>query len=102
VEGSIEKGAKVVVIEDLVSTGKSSLMAVEALREIEVDIKGMLAVFTYGFDIAKDNFKAADVELTTLSNYGILIEEAIKKGYVNEKELDSLQQWAKAPELWMK
>lgn len=102
VEGSIEKGAKVVVIEDLVSTGKSSLMAVEALREIEVDIKGMLAVFSYGFDIAKDNFKAADVELTTLSNYGILIEEAIKKGYVNEKELDSLQQWVKAPEVWMK
>lgn len=102
VEGFIEKGAHVVVIEDLISTGKSSLMAVEALRELNVNIKGMLAVFTYGFDIAINNFKEAEVELTTLSNYNILIDEAIKKGYVDDKEIDTLKQWAKAPELWRK
>lgn len=100
VEGVIEKGANVVVIEDLVSTGKSSLMAVEALRELEVNIKGMMAVFTYGFDVAKANFTEANVELTTLSNYETLIEEAIKRGYVDEKEQDTLNEWVKAPEVW--
>jgi orotate phosphoribosyltransferase len=100
IEGSLEKGANVIVIEDLVSTGKSSLLAVEALKELDVNIKGMVAVFTYGFDIAKTNFAAANVELTTLSNYIVLIEEAIKKGYVDEKELATLTEWVKAPEVW--
>lgn len=100
IEGSLEKGANVIVIEDLVSTGKSSLLAVEALRELDVNIKGMMAVFTYGFDIAKTNFAEAKVELTTLSNYKILIDEAIKKGYVDEKELATLTEWVKAPEVW--
>jgi orotate phosphoribosyltransferase len=102
VEGFIEKGANVVVIEDLVSTGNSSLIAVEALREMNVNVKGMLAVFTYGFQLAKDNFEKANVELITLSNYQYLIDEALKKGYINEKELDTLKDWVKAPDLWKK
>jgi orotate phosphoribosyltransferase len=102
VEGFIEKGANVVVIEDLVSTGNSSLIAVEALREMDVNVKGMLAVFTYGFQLAKDNFEKANVELITLSNYQYLIDEALKKGYINEKELDTLKDWVKAPDLWKK
>jgi orotate phosphoribosyltransferase len=102
VEGFIEKGANVVVIEDLVSTGNSSLIAVEALREMDVNVKGMLAVFTYGFQLAKDNFEKANVELITLSNYQYLIDEALKKGYIDEKELDTLKDWVKAPDLWKK
>ena len=102
VEGFIEKGANVVIIEDLVSTGNSSLIAVEALREMDVNVKGMLAVFTYGFQLAKDNFEKANVELTTLSNYQYLIDEALKKGYIDEKELDTLKDWVKAPDLWKK
>lgn len=100
VEGFLEKGAQVVIIEDLISTGNSSLLAAEALRDLDVHIKGMLAVFTYGFDLSKENFNKANVELTTLSNYSILIEEAVKKGYVDEKELDTLNEWVKAPEIW--
>ena len=100
IEGHIEKGQNVVVIEDLISTGKSSLQAVEALREVDVAVKGMVAIFTYGFDIAADNFSKNNVELTTLSSYEYLIEQALDSKYISEKELNTLQDWRKNPSKW--
>jgi orotate phosphoribosyltransferase len=100
VEGYLEKGQRVMVIEDLVSTGKSSLDAVEALRAAEAEIVGMAAIFTYGFEVAKENFEKADCELVTLSNYTALIEEAIELNYVDEKSLRSLKAWRNDPKNW--
>jgi orotate phosphoribosyltransferase len=100
IEGHIEKGQNVVVIEDLISTGKSSLQAVEALKEADVNIKGMVAIFTYGFDIAANNFKENDIELTTLSSYEYLLEQALDNKYISEKELNTLQDWRKNPSEW--
>jgi orotate phosphoribosyltransferase len=100
IEGHIEKGQNVVVIEDLISTGKSSLQAVEALKEVDVNIKGMVAIFTYGFDIAANNFKNSNVELTTLSSYEHLLEQALDSKYISEKELNTLQAWRSNPSEW--
>lgn len=100
IEGYIEKGQNVVVIEDLISTGKSSLQAVKALKEADVNIKGMVAIFTYGFDIANTNFEKDNIELTTLSNYNHLIEQALDSQYISEKELTSLQEWRVNPSKW--
>ena len=100
IEGHIEKGQNVVVIEDLISTGKSSLQAVEALKEADVNIKGMVAIFTYGFDIAENNFKESNVELTTLSSYEYLLEQALDNKYISEKELNTLQDWRSNPSQW--
>tara|TARA_R110002124_G_scaffold233351_2_gene398556 strand:+ start:1518 stop:2159 length:642 start_codon:yes stop_codon:yes gene_type:complete len=100
IEGYIEKGQNVVVIEDLISTGKSSLLAVEALKEADVNIKGMVAIFTYGFEIADDNFKESNIELTTLSSYEYLLEQALDNKYISEKELNTLQDWRKNPSKW--
>ena len=100
IEGHIEKGQNVVVIEDLISTGKSSLQAVEALKEADVNIKGMVAIFTYGFDIAENNFKESNVELTTLSSYEYLLEQALDNKYISEKELNTLQDWRLNPSEW--
>ncbi|MFT5761163.1 MAG: orotate phosphoribosyltransferase [Polaribacter sp.] len=100
IEGQIEKGQNVVVIEDLISTGKSSLLAVEALREADVNIKGMVAIFTYGFEIAENNFKENDVALTTLSSYEYLLEQALDSNYISDKELNTLQNWRKNPSEW--
>lgn len=100
IEGHIEKGQNVVVIEDLISTGKSSLLAVDALKEIDVNIKGMVAIFTYGFDIASDNFTENNIELTTLSSYEYLIEQALDSKYISDKELSSLKNWRKNPSNW--
>jgi len=100
VEGYLEKGQKVMVIEDLVSTGKSSLDAVEALRAAEADIVGMAAIFTYGFEVAKENFAKVNCELITLSNYTALIKEAIALNYVDEKSLRSLNEWRNDPQNW--
>ncbi|MFT5668686.1 MAG: orotate phosphoribosyltransferase [Vicingaceae bacterium] len=100
IEGHIEKGQNVVVIEDLISTGKSSLQAVEALKEADVNIKGMVAIFTYGFDIAFNNFKESNVELTTLSSYEHLLEQALDSKYISEKELITLQDWKSNPSKW--
>lgn len=100
IEGHIEKGQNVVVIEDLISTGKSSLLAVEALKEADVNIKGMVAIFTYGFDIASNNFQESNVELTTLSSYEYLLEQALDSKYISEKELNTLQDWRKNPSEW--
>lgn len=102
IEGHFEKGQKVVVIEDLISTGGSSLKAIDALKEAELDVKGLIAIFTYGFKVATDNFKAANCPFVTLTNYDFLIEEALKKEYINEVDLDSLRQWKDQPETWKK
>ena len=100
IEGVIEPGQSVVVIEDLISTGGSSLKAVQALRDAGCNVKGMVAIFTYGFKEALDNFKQANCPLITLSNYHILIEEALKNSYITEKDLASLRKWREAPDKW--
>jgi orotate phosphoribosyltransferase len=100
IEGYIEKGQTVVVVEDLISTGKSSLNAVIALNEAEVNVKGMVAIFSYGFDIASKNFNDANVELHTLSNYENLLEQALDTHYITEKQQDILAQWNANPSEW--
>lgn len=100
IEGVVEKGQSVIVIEDLISTGGSSLKAVDALKEAGCAVKGMVAIFTYGFDEAEQNFKKANLVVKTLTDYNILIEEALKKDYIDEKDVDSLKQWRKDPANW--
>jgi len=100
IEGYIEKGQTVVVVEDLISTGKSSLNAVKALNEADINIKGMVAIFSYGFNVAKENFKNANVELHTLGNYENLLEQALDSNYITEKQQDILAQWNANPSEW--
>ncbi len=100
IEGHLESGQNVVVIEDLISTGNSSLNAVEALKEAGAVVKGMVAIFSYGFDIADKNFEKENVSLTTLSNYENLLEQALDSSYVTQKELVTLNDWRKNPSKW--
>ena len=100
IEGHLESGQNVVVIEDLISTGKSSLNAVKALKESGATVKGMVAIFSYGFDLASENFKNSNVYLSTLSDYSHLLEQAMDSKYITEKELDTLTEWRKDPENW--
>lgn len=100
VEGEIKNGAKVVVVEDLISTGGSSLKAVAALRAYGVEVIGMVASFTYGFPVAEEAFKEAGVKLITLSNYEAVIEEAAKTGYIKEEDKAVLAEWRKSPSTW--
>ncbi len=100
VEGFLQKGQNVIVIEDLISTGNSSLLAVEALREAGVNVKGMAAIFSYGFQIATENFKNANIDLYTLSNYENLLPLAVSKKYITEEEELALQDWRKSPSTW--
>ena len=100
IEGFIEKGQNVVVVEDLISTGKSSLVAVDALKAAEVNVKGMVAIFTYGFDISKENFEANNVNLFTLSNYESLLEQALDTHFINQNEVDVLSKWNSNPSEW--
>ena len=100
IEGEIHEGQSVVVIEDLVSTGKSSLVAVRALREKGCVVKGMAAIFTYGLDVAARNFADENVELHTLTNYDTLIEVACQEEYIRASEQESLANWRKNPEAW--
>ncbi len=100
IEGHFEKGQKVIVIEDLISTGGSSLVAVEALREAGCDVKGLVAIFTYGFDVAAENFKAADCPYVTLTDYDHLIDQALKLEYINEADVQSLKKWKNSPGTW--
>ena len=100
IEGHLESGQNVVVIEDLISTGKSSLNAVKALKESGATVKGMVAIFSYGFDLASENFKNSNVYLSTLSDYSNLLEQAMDSKYITEKELDTLTEWRKDPENW--
>lgn len=100
IEGIVEKGQSVVVIEDLISTGGSSLKAVEALREAGCEVKGMAAIFTYEFKTALDNFEKAKCELVTLSNYNTMIDQALHSNYITEKDLQSLKAWRENPAVW--
>ncbi|HLP56060.1 MAG TPA: orotate phosphoribosyltransferase [Fluviicola sp.] len=100
IEGHFEKGQKVIVIEDLISTGGSSLVAVEALREAGCEVKGLVAIFTYGFDVAAENFKAADCPYITLTDYDHLIDQALKLDYINETDVESLKKWRNSPGTW--
>jgi orotate phosphoribosyltransferase len=100
IEGKLEKGQNVVVVEDLISTGKSSLNAVNALKEKSVNIKGMVAIFTYGFEISETNFLKNNIELRTLGNYNYLLEQASNTGFINELQLKTLSNWNKNPSEW--
>lgn len=102
IEGKVESGQSVVVIEDLISSGKSSLAAVNALREVGIDVKGMAAIFTYGFEAARQNFINADCELFTLGDYDSLIEQALAARYVSQNEAAILKDWRKDPSNWKK
>ena len=102
IEGKVESEHSVVVIEDLISSGKSSLAAVDALREVGVNVKGMGAIFTYGFEAATQNFKNADCELFTLGDYDSLIEQALAKRYISENDVAILKDWRKNPANWKK
>ena len=100
IEGDLKPGTKVVVIEDLISTGGSSLKAVEAIRKDGCDVLGMLAIFTYGFPVAEEKFKEAKVELTTLCNYDAILDEAFQIDYIEQSEISVLQNWRKDPANW--
>lgn len=102
IEGEIHSGQTVVVVEDLVSTGKSSLIAVHALRDKGCIVKGMVAIFTYGLDVAARNFNDANVDLHTLTNYDTLVKVACDQDYILEKDLASLKTWRQNPEQWSK
>ena len=100
IEGHFEPGQKIVVLEDLISTGGSSLTAVEALREAGCDVKGLVAIFTYEFDIALKNFDNADCAFVTLTDYEHLIDQAVKLDYINASDVSSLKEWRKSPDTW--
>lgn len=100
IEGVVKEGQSVLIIEDLISTGKSSLQVVDTLREAGCIVKGMVAIFTYGLDISKEAFKEKEVPLYTITNYDTLIKTAQEETYVKEEELNSLSQWKRNPEKW--
>ncbi len=102
IEGDLKAGQKVVVIEDLISTGGSSLKAVAALRAANVEVMGMVAIFTYGFPIATQKFAEANVELTTLSNYNAVLQHLLDTKQIGEAEMATLKTWREAPEVWGK
>ena len=100
IEGIVESGQSVIIVEDLISTGKSSLNAANALREAGCNIKGMVAIFTYDLTIAKENFEKADCKLITLSDYNFLIRKAVETNYINESDIQSLVRWRENPKKW--
>lgn len=102
IEGEIPQGSKVVVVEDLISTGGSSLKAVAALREAGFEVVGMVASYTYGFPIAEQAFKDANVKLVTLTDYQNVVEKAMEIGYIKEEDIPMLDEWRKDPENWKK
>ncbi|KQS26907.1 orotate phosphoribosyltransferase [Dyadobacter sp. Leaf189] len=100
IEGRLEPGQSVIIIEDLISTGGSSLKVVDVLRAAGIEVAGMIAIFTYGFEVAANNFKEKDVKLSTVSNYNALIEAALEHNYVSASQVESLSAWREAPEQW--
>lgn len=100
IEGDLKSGQSVLVIEDLVSTGKSSLQAVEALREFGCSVKGMGAIFTYNLEVAKQAFEKSEVSLYTITDYHTLIEVAAEQSFIQQQDLESLAKWRENPELW--
>lgn len=97
IEGRIEKGQKVIVLEDLVSTGGSSIKAAEALQELGIEVVGMIAIFTYGFKTADENFANKNLKLVTLSNYSYLVDEALKQNYIQADDVELLKKWRRNP-----
>ena len=100
IEGVVEKGQTAIVIEDLISTGGSSLAVVDALRDAGCKVDAMFAIFTYGFPVADEHFEQKQCKLFTLSNYNVLVSKALHEGYIKESNLESLQKWREAPEKW--
>ena len=100
IEGRIELGQRILMVEDLISTGGSSLKAVEAVRETGAEVVGVLAIFTYGFQKAVDAFQAENCRFATLSNYDILLQAAVAQNYINQADLERLNEWNRAPEAW--
>lgn len=100
IEGHLNPGQKVMVIEDLVSTGKSSLKAAEAIRMAGAEVIGMVAMFTYGFPVAEERFAEAGIKLTTLSNYDALLKVALQTGFIAQEDIKTLQEWRRAPQDW--
>jgi len=100
IEGELKPGSKVVVVEDLISTGGSSLKAVEAIRNSGCEVVGMVAIYTHGFLVAEQQFEKANVSLTTLSNYDAVIDEAVKTNYIDESDIAVLKEWRKDPANW--
>jgi orotate phosphoribosyltransferase len=101
IEGEVRPNQKVVVVEDLISTGNSSLMAVEALRKAGAEVLGMVAIFTYGFAVAEENFQNAGCKLVTITNYEHLLEVAVPEGYITSSQLGLLKEWRTNPSGWM-
>jgi orotate phosphoribosyltransferase len=101
IEGHLKEGQKVVVVEDLISTGGSSLKAVEALREAGAEVMGMVAIFSYGFELAAANFRKAEVELQTLTTYQVLIDTALDSGYIQKEQVEMLEKWKESPDQWV-
>ena len=102
IEGDLKAGQKVVVIEDLISTGGSSLKAVEAIRKVDCEVVGMVAAYTYGFAIAEEAFKAADVKLVTLTDYEHVVQKAVETGYIAKEDVVLLNEWRLNPAEWKK
>ena len=100
IEGDLKDGQKVVVVEDLISTGKSSLKAVEAIRFAGAEVLGLVAIFTYNFQLAEDSFTNQGCEYYTLSDYNSMIEEALNMKYINESQIETLKNWRKSPDNW--
>ena len=100
IEGKVSQNQKVVVIEDLISTGMSSLNAVKALKNSKLNVLGMIAIFNYGFEISKINFSNDEIDLDTLCDYSILLRKAVKTEYISEENLETLSAWNKDPENW--
>lgn len=100
IEGHLEGGQKVVMIEDLFSTGGSAIKAADALKDINVEIKGILAIFTYGFEIAKQNFQSANLHFDTLADYEDMIAAAIETNYIDQDQMELLREWRKDPSVW--
>lgn len=101
IEGKVTPGQKVVVVEDLISTGGSSLKAVEALKDNKFEVLGMVGIFSYGFPVAQENFDKAKVRLVVLSNYEALLNTAVNNNYIDKKDLETLKVWRENPGGWM-
>lgn len=102
IEGRIDKGTKCLMVEDLISTGGSSLKAVEVLRSEGINVIGLVAIFTYGFPLAHENFKKHNLKYACLSNYEALVDVAVEDDFIKKNHLDTLQQWRKDPSNWNK
>ena len=100
IEGGVDKGQSTIVIEDLISTGGSAMSVIDALKFIGADVRGVLTIFTYGFDKANERFEEAGIPVYSLTDYSTLIEVAVEKGYIREEDLEQLNRWRANPEKW--